>query len=160
MLTQSSLYLFCICVFNSLQKMKALTLMLYVAYRAGYIFFCFLLSHTKTVYSQSFFLLSGHSLGNTCSYLPVASGSWVPKRKDGVWMGKVAREIKSQDKFLIKAQCLLISLSLWGWGAHLPSHQNLCFVRISALSESHQENRFSLSGGSGILEETTDMTGQ
>ena len=67
MLTQSSLYPFCNLVINSLLKMKfvALTLILYVAYHAGYIFFCFLWSPTKTVYPQSFTFfrtLVGHQL--------------------------------------------------------------------------------------------------
>jgi hypothetical protein len=50
MLTQSSLYPFCNLVINSLLKMKfvALTLILYVAYHAGYIFSCFLQS-SKTM---------------------------------------------------------------------------------------------------------------
>ena len=99
-LTQSSLYPFCTLAINSLQKIKfiALTLMLYVAYHAGYHLPFFCSAPPRQFPSVGFSIF--RSL-NPVS--PVANsrhrllGSW---KESWGWMGRTAREITSQDKVL------------------------------------------------------------
>ena len=89
MLTQSSLYPFCTLAINSLQKIKliALTLMLYVAYHAGYHLPFFVVLHHGS-FPQSVFPYSG--LWIQCHLWPTAdTGYWVPERKAGDgWEGQ------------------------------------------------------------------------
>ena len=89
----------------------------------------------------------------------MASGSWVPKRKDGVWMGKVAREITRPRQVSDQGLMFTYESELIKGGYPSPTTPSLCFVRISALSGQCQENRFSLSPGSGPLE-TAVVAGQ
>ena len=88
-LTQSSLYPFCTLAINSLQKIKliALTLMLYVAYHAGYHLPFFVAPHHGS-FPQSVFPYSG--LWIQCHLWPTAdTGYWVPERKTGDgWEGQ------------------------------------------------------------------------
>ena len=88
-LTQSSLYPFYTLAINSLQKIKliALTLMLYVAYHAGYHLPFFVVLHHGS-FPQSVFPYSG--LWIQCHLWPTAdTGYWVPERKTGDgWEGQ------------------------------------------------------------------------
>jgi hypothetical protein len=111
--------------------------MLYVAYHAGYIFFCFLWSPTKTVYPQLFFLFSCHSSsgdpssGDTCKHHhPMVTGFL--KGKLGLDGKSSERNNKPRQSSLIKVQCLLMSLSLQSRGTHAKLCQDPvgCFVRI------------------------------
>jgi hypothetical protein len=69
---------------------------------------------------------------------------------------KCERNNETKTKILIKAQSLLKNLSLYsggGHGSHPPPHQDLGSLGYC------QENRFSLSAGSGVLEDTTEVAG-
>ena len=133
MLTQSSLYPFCTLVSNSLQKMKflVLILMLYVAYLAGYSFFCFLWSSTQDSVSQQAPLIP---IFRSLVWAPVQQPwmNWVPEREAGSEKDRVQEKDEAKTKVSDQGSKFNFQLCVYIGKPHRPI---LCFSWIELQSK-------------------------